>query len=103
MEFEKFIEIKQKKIGQIKNYYSKFIKEISNGLIISCGIKDILYIINNNFEIQKEIDFRKEIKEIEFPIAKNENFKFDIESDKFIQNIYEKKIDKNSVEIIGCS
>ena len=45
MEFEKFIEIRHKKIGQIKNYYSKFIKEISNGLIISCGIKDILYII----------------------------------------------------------
>ena len=37
MEFEKFIEIRHKKIGQIKNYYSKFIKEISNGLIISCG------------------------------------------------------------------
>ena len=103
MEFEKFIEIRHKKIGQIKNYYSKFIKEISNGLIISCGTKDILYIINNNFEIQQEIDFRKEIKEIEFPTSKNENFKFDIENDKFIQNIYEKKIGKNSVEIIGCS
>ena len=37
------------------------------------------------------------------PTEKNKNFKFDIENDKFIQNIYEKKIDKNNIEIISCS
>ena len=76
---------------------------MSNGLLISGGAEDMLYIFNNKLELQKEIDFKNELKEILKEKAIKKDKLEDIKINKITQNIIEKDIDNNSIQIIDCS
>ena len=103
---ENYFQMKQKEINQIKKNYSKFIKEMSNEFIISVSSKDKLYIINEKLELEKEIDFKKEINEdknTRISGVNSNDFKVDMSKNKITNNIIEKKNHNNSIEIIDCS